>query len=148
MRAGGDDRVGEADPGVAVLAADQEGLLIDKGAVAGEPGDLAGLAQAVQTVGQLGDDLGFVTAQGLDINLRRTEAHSEFARRLGLFDHEGCMQQGFRRNAADIEADPAQPPALFDQADVLAQDLRRERPPYSRPVRRREQRRRLSIHAP
>ena len=117
MGAGGDDGIGKTDPGCLLRSVHLQGIAVQKGAVAKEPGDLAGLAQAVEAARQLGDDPGLVAAQGVEINLRWSEGDAECSCDLRLFDDGGGMEQGLGRDAAHIEADPAEPRSLLDQAN-------------------------------
>ena len=132
--AGGDDAFPEANyfllAGLLLRVAghglhlDVEG--IEKMAVAAHHFHLARLGHAGQAAGELAHDFRLVRAQLVDIDGGRGEADAGFGDVTGLLDHRGDMQQGLGRNAADIEADPAQRRVAFDDDRLHAQVGRAE----------------------
>ena len=82
---------------------------------------LALFRQGYQALGQAADHRILPAAQLVDVDLRLAECDARVRHLLGLGHHLGRMQQRLGRNAADVEAYPAQRRVALDQHDFLAQ---------------------------
>ncbi len=85
------------------------------------------LRELRQAAGQPTDDLVFPGPQAIGVDLRFAEGDAVFGHRRRIVDDLGSMQQGFGRDAADIQADAAQHRIALDQDDVQSQVRRPER---------------------
>ena len=128
-RAGRDDRGSEADdlflPGLVLgIAARQFHLEVvgsDEAAVAAHDRDLAHLRHGAQPAGELADHLVLVCSQLVEVHLGCTELDTEAGKMGGLVHDRRDMQQRFRRDAADVQADAAQRRVTLHQDDLLSQ---------------------------
>jgi hypothetical protein len=115
-RAGGDDRLFELDGFLAaVCCSDFNMVRADKLADALHDIDLAHLGHAGKTCGHLADDFFLVAAQLVDIDLWFAEGDAMRGHRRRFIDDGSNVQQGFRWNATDIQADAAKRCVAFDQ---------------------------------
>jgi hypothetical protein len=91
--------------------------------------DLAPLGHAGEAAGQLADDLVLVRAQAVEVDARRRETDAAVGHVLRFVHHAGDVQQRFRRDAADVEADAAERRVALDEdrlhAEVGAAESRR-----------------------
>ena len=83
--------------------------------------DLALLCQPGQTGIEGLDDTALPVPQLVEIDFRRRETDAERGAFLGVVDHVCDMQQGLRRNAADVQAHAAKCGVALDQHDALAE---------------------------
>ena len=77
--------------------------------------DLALLGQPGQPAGELVDDGVLPAAQLVDVDLGLAEADAVGGGLLDVAHHAGDVQQRLRRDAADVEADAAEPLVALDQ---------------------------------
>ena len=113
---GGDDRLLEAHDflgaGLVLTLAlgqfDFQMIRIEEPAHAAHHFDLARLGHARQAAGQLLDHAGLETAQLVNVDLRRLIHDAVMGHGLGLVHHRRRVQQGLRRDAADVQAHAAQ----------------------------------------
>ena len=119
----GDDAVLEADDGVAHLDR------VRAGELAGAPHDLdlARLGQRLEAADELVDDAVLPGADLVDVDRRLLEADAGLAELVGLGQDLGDVQQRLRRDAADVQADAAEPLAAVDQRDGEPEVRRAER---------------------
>jgi len=116
LAARGDDRALEGDG--AALAGfflrgaagffDHDAVRARKAAIAAHDLHLAHLGHRAQSAREPAYHLGFVRAQLLEVDLRRAERHAGARQVARLVDHRGHVQQGFRGNAAHVEAHAAE----------------------------------------
>ena len=129
LRAGGDDALLEADDllGAGLLLAVAAGHFnldtvgVEEVADAAHHAHAAALGHTGQAGGELGDDLGLVGAQFVDIDFGRREFDTEVGAVAGFLDHGGNVQKCFGWNAADVEADAAQCRIALDDHCVHAE---------------------------
>ncbi len=79
---------------------------------------LALLREAVEPTGQLADDVVLPGAKLVDVDLGVGERDAELGRILGLGEHLGGVKKSLGRNAADVEANAADPLMALDQRDL------------------------------
>ncbi len=99
--------------------------------------DLALFGQAGQPAGEPGDDAVLPAAQGVEVDGGGGEGQPGVGHLLGFGDHLGGVQQRLGRDAADVEAHPAQRAAGVDHDDLACRGRRRGTRRCSRPARRR-----------
>ena len=99
--------------------------------------DLALLGQAGQAADEPADDAVLPRAELVEVDRRRGERQAVLAHLLGLGDDLGRVQQRLRRDAADVEADPAERVAARRRHHVRARGRRRGTPRCSHRDRRR-----------
>ncbi len=87
---------------------------------------LALLGQRRQAAGQFANHAFLPAANLVDVDAGLAEGHTVVADFFRLIDDLGHMQQRLGRNAADIQAHPAQGGVLFHQHHLLAQIGRAE----------------------
>ncbi|CAM5197284.1 hypothetical protein CDEN61S_00319 [Castellaniella denitrificans] len=122
LAAGGDDGRGELDRGLAAVGLGHRQVVrIGEGAHALDDRDLAGLGHAGQAAGELAHHGILVAAQLVQVDRRLAEGDAVGGQGLGLFQHADSVQQGLGRDAADVQADPAQGGVAFHQDDLQAQ---------------------------
>ncbi len=122
LGARGDDRLLELhDLLRAVAQHDLDVMRIDEGADAGHDLDLAHLGHAAEAAGQLRDDLVLVRAQLREVDRGRRERHAEVGEVRGLVDDLRDVQQRLRRDAADVQADPAERLVALDEDRLQAE---------------------------
>ncbi len=121
MRAGGDDGIFKGDLPRPLLPDNPNGLRIPKLSPTGHAGNFAGFAQGVQAACQLLNDLVLFTPQGVQVDLGSGEFQTDCPRFVSRFENRRGVKQGFGGDAADMQANPAQPGAFIDQADGKAQ---------------------------
>ena len=90
-------------------------MRIEKDADAAHDFDLARFGHAGETTGEFAHHLVLPRAELLDLDLRRAESDPVFAEKLHLIHHAGDVQQGFRRNATDVQADAAERRIALDE---------------------------------
>src|SRR6185369_5723088 len=83
--------------------------------------DLALLGQALEALRQAPDDRLLPAAQPVDVDLRLAERDPLALALLGLGDHARDVEQRLGRDAADVEADPAEPLVALDEDDLQAE---------------------------
>jgi hypothetical protein len=77
--------------------------------------DLAPLGHAGKTAGQFADDLVLVGTQLVEIDARGSEADAAIAHVLRFFHYAGDVQQRFRGDAADVQADATERRVTLDE---------------------------------
>jgi hypothetical protein len=82
---------------------------------------LALLRQPAQPFGQLADYAFLEAAHAVDVDLRLTETHAVGAHFFCVGNHLRHVQQRFRRDAADIEADAAEGGVTLYKCHLLAE---------------------------
>ena len=96
-------------------------------AVGCEPGraahdvHLALLGEPVEAARQLADHLVLPAAERVEVDLGLAEPDAEVARLSGLGDHASRVQDRLRRDAADVQADPAERLVALDERHVEAE---------------------------
>ena len=135
--ASGDNALLEADHllgtrlflGLAVGHFNLDMVGVEEAAVATNDIDLAHLGHAGETAGKFADDLRFVCAQLVDVDLRRREGHATIGHVLGFIHDDGNVEQRLRRDAADVQTYPAERSVTLDddrlQTEVGAAEGRR-----------------------
>ena len=121
---GGQDDVLGGDHDVAVGGLHRAGLGVREGCPAGDHLDLGLLQQGGDAVVQLLDDAVLPLDRLLQVDgrLGRRDAQRSAARRLGhRLELAGCMDDGLGRNAADVQARPAEAVATVHQHGVEPQ---------------------------
>ena len=128
LGAGRDDRLVEPDDaGPSVRARDLDAVRRDEAAGPLQRRDLALLGQPGQAPDELADDAVLPRPQPVQVDGRGPEGQAVLAHLLGLGDHLRGVQQRLRRDAADVEADPAQGVAAVDDHDLEPEVGRAER---------------------
>ena len=113
-RAGGDDRVVELDG----LSGDVDHFGEVKSRLAVDDVHLAALREPVEPAGELADDLLLPGAELVHVDLGIGERDAELRGILGLGKHLGGMKKSLGRDAADVEANPADHLMALDQRDL------------------------------
>ena len=142
-------RVTGSEP-AAMIAASKDTVLVDavgggdrdhvgggEGGGADQGLDFALFGQPGQPAGEPGDDAVLPAAQRVQVDGRGGEGQPGVAHLLGLGDHLRRVQQRLGRDAADVEADPAERAAGVDHDDLAC----RGRRPGTRRCSRRGRRR-------
>src|SRR5207237_9986977 len=89
--------------------------------------DLALLHENLESAGQLRDYRALPGTQALQVELRRAESDAARAHLLGILDDLGGVQERFRRNAADVEAQAAELLPALDERHLEPEICRSER---------------------
>ena len=122
LGAGGDDGLFEADrAGRPVVGGDLDHVRRGELAGADHGGDLALFGQPGQPTGEPVDHALFPATQRAQVDGRRGEGQSVAGHLLGLGDHLGRVQQRLGRDAAHIQAHPAERAAAVDHHNLLAE---------------------------
>ena len=121
LRAGGDDRLVEANNPRPFCRFDAKGVGRSEPALPIYHLDLALLGEAREAARQLLDHAVLPAADRGGVERRRAKAHAMRTHRLGVVDHLGDMQQRLGRDAANVETDAAKRRSRLDQNDVLPQ---------------------------
>jgi hypothetical protein len=121
LGADGDDRLVEADCRRAAVRADLNLAGGDEPAGALDGADLALAREARQAAGEPADDAVLPAAQDVQVDPRVAEADTAGAHLPGFGDHLGGVQQRLGRDAAHVQADPAEDGLPVDQGHLLAE---------------------------
>ena len=109
-----DDSVVEVDHGFAVLAFNFQSVSAGKFTQTVNHLHFTPFGHASQTTGQLIDDFFFPGADLVNVSFRLTENDAVFGQRFRFFDNFCNVQQCFRRDTADVQANTAQGAVTFD----------------------------------
>jgi hypothetical protein len=108
--------------GSLALAATRIGVGGDEGRGAGEDGDFAGFGELGDAGGEFGDDGVLLLEERGEVEFDGAEFHAVFG---GVLLREdvvfGGGEEGFARNAADVEASAAEGGAFLDEGDLEAE---------------------------
>ena len=139
-RADGDDRVREGDRPRPVGGL--HGQLVRRAEAPGAVHHLhrALLGQPGEALGEAGDDALGGAAQRVEVDRRLTEGDAELTRLLGLRQHARGVQQGLRRDAADVRCRRRPGASGSRRAPRAGRGRPRGRRPCSRPGPRRARR--------
>ncbi len=121
LEPGGDDAAVERDGRGALEALDAQDVRRGELREAADDLDLALLGQPLEALRQARDDRLLPAAQPVDVDLRLAERDALALALLGLGDHARDVEQRLRRDAADVEADPAEPLVALDEDDLQAE---------------------------
>ena len=121
LRPGGDDAVIEGDGLDAVLGLHRQEVRRGELAASLDHGHLAGLGQAAEAARQLVHHPVLELAQAVEIDLGLSERQPEVCPLFRVGDHLRGVEQGLRRNAADVQADAADARVALDQHHLLAE---------------------------
>ncbi len=109
-----DDRVVEVDHGFAVFAFHFQGVRAGEFAQAVNHFHFTAFRHARQTAGQLVDDFFFPGTNFVDVGLRLAKNDTVLGQRFRFFDHFRYVQQRFRRDTADVQANTAEGVVTFN----------------------------------
>ena len=104
-----------------------QGVRVEKAGAGLHQLDAAELAQLGHAPGELAHDRRFEGPQPIEIDLRLGEGDAPLRGIFGLVNQFGDVQQGFRRDAAAVQADAAGDGLVVDERDVHAAIGRVER---------------------
>ncbi len=104
-----------------LLAADLDLVVRGELRLAVDHGHLPPLRQPVEAAGQLADDVLLPGAELVQVDLRLREGDPEARGVLGLGEHLRRVEQRLRRDAADVQADAADPLMALDQRHLQAE---------------------------
>ena len=108
-----DDRVVEVDHGFTVLTFNFQGVSPGKFTQTVDHFDFAAFRHTSQTTGQLIDHFLFPGTNLVNIGFRFAEDDTVFSQRFGFFDNFCYVQQCFRRDTADVQANTAKGVVTF-----------------------------------
>src|SRR5690606_5367099 len=80
--------------------------------------DLARPGHAGQPARELADYAVFIGTQLVEVDLRLAKGNAVCSKAARLFEHGNAVQQGFGRNAPDVQAYAAQRGVAFDQHHI------------------------------
>jgi hypothetical protein len=134
LRTRGDDALAELHDlrlaGLALALArgllDGDVVRPDEGAIAAHDRDLAHLGHGREAARELAHDLVLVREQLAQVDLGHAVADAEVGEVADLVHHRGHVQQGLARDAAHVQADPAERGVALDKDDLHPQVGRAE----------------------
>ena len=121
LRTGGDDALREIDGFNTFFGRYRQTVGGSKFSDAGDRAHLALLGHTGDALAERADGFFLVCAQFIQIDFRHAEIQTDLGHVFDFFDDIGGMQQGFRRDATDIQANAAKLLVTLDQNHVHAQ---------------------------
>ena len=107
------DRVVEVDHGFAVFAFNFQGVRPGKFTQTVNHFHFTAFGHTSQTASQLSDNFFFPGTNLVDIGFRLAKNDTVFSQRFGFFDNFCYVQQCFRRDTADVQANTAKGVVTF-----------------------------------
>ena len=120
-RPDGDDGALEDDPPLPVATLNGDLLRRDEPRPAPHPLNLTFSSELVESLGQPPDDRVLPGPELVEIDLRGTEANPVIGHRGRLVDNRSGMEQCFRRDAADVQADATKCGMGLDECNRLTE---------------------------
>ena len=108
-----DDRIVEVDHSLTVLTFNFQGVRPGEFTQTVDHFHFTAFRHTSQTAGQLSDNFLFPGTNLVDIGFRLTENDTVFSQCFGFFDNFCYVQQCFRRDTADVQANTAEGVVAF-----------------------------------
>src|SRR5476651_95210 len=132
------DRIVESDGRWTIFAFNNQSIRAREFALTGDNFHFTAFRHACQTTGQLVDDFLFPQTHFVDVCFRLTENNTVLFQSFRFGDHFRYVQQGFRRDTTDVQADATERGITLNQngfktylsATQSSRVARRARPKY------------------